>query len=163
MAIPDFIVELRKSVGNSPLWLSGVTAVITRNSEILLVQRADNKRWTPVTGIIDPGEHPADAGAREALEEAAVVVRPTKFAGIGVTKKVTYENGDVTQYIDLTFHYDWVSGDPHPADGENLEARWFPLSDLPPLSDEMMGRIEAALSDSPAARFEFGGELFPQP
>lgn len=159
MATPDFILDLRAQVGNTPLWLSGVTAVITRGSEILLVRRADNKKWTPVTGIIDPGEHPADAGAREALEEANVVVRPIKFAKIGVTNKVTYENGDVTQYIDLTFRFEWVSGEPYPADSENLEARWFPIAEMPEMSAEMLGRISAALSPSSQAEFEFNGAL----
>lgn len=163
MAIPDFILELRASIGHAALWLSGVTAVVTRGNEILLVQRADNKRWTPVTGIIDPGEHPADAAAREVLEEANVVVTPVKFAGISVTKPVTYENGDITQYIDLTFRFEWVSGEPFPSDGENLQARWFPLNQMPEMTAEMHSRINSALSDSPAAEFTFGGQTINGP
>ena len=31
----------------------------------LLARRADNGAWSPVTGIIDPGEHPGDAALRE--------------------------------------------------------------------------------------------------
>lgn len=91
MATPDFILELRKHVGNSPLWLSGCTAVVLRGRdgagvdwnapidpasvEILVVQRADNHQWTPVTGIIDPGEEPARAALREILEETACKAR----------------------------------------------------------------------------------------
>jgi hypothetical protein len=48
-----------------------------------------------------------------------------------------------------------VSGDPYPADGENVQARWFELDDLPQMSQEMRGRISAALSDDPAAAFSF--------
>lgn len=161
MATPDFILDLRAQVGNTPLWLSGVTAVILKGSQILLVQRADNLRWTPVTGIIDPGEHPADAAAREALEEANVNVAPVRFAGISVTNPVTYENGDVTQYIDLTFLFHWVSGEPFPADGENLQARWFELDAMPEMSAEMHSRISSALSSDLRASFMFGGEQFP--
>ena len=54
--VPEFIVELRRLVGDHPLWMPGVTAVIRRGDEVLLVRRADNGRWTPVTGISDPGE-----------------------------------------------------------------------------------------------------------
>ena len=54
MPIPPFITDLRASIGNAPLWLSGVTAVVTRGSDLLLVQRADTLQWTPVTGIVDP-------------------------------------------------------------------------------------------------------------
>ena len=56
MATPDFVLSLREKIGNDPLWLSGITAVVLRGDEVLLVRRADNGAWTPVTGIIDPGE-----------------------------------------------------------------------------------------------------------
>ena len=153
MAIPDFVVALRAKIGTAPLWLSGVTAVVVRDDQLLLVRRADNGAWTPVTGIIDPGEQPADAAVREVVEEAGVRVLPERLAGVGVTDVVVYPNGDESQYLDLTFRMGWVDGDPYPADGENTEARWFPLDALPAMSAEMTGRIEAALSDQEAAAF----------
>src|SRR4051812_42568595 len=75
---PDFILELRSMIGTHPLWLVGVTAVVLRDhpgpeAQVLLVRRADNGWWTPVTGIVDRGEQPADAAVREVLEEAGVV------------------------------------------------------------------------------------------
>ena len=157
MAIPEFIRALRHKIGTDPLWLSAVTAVVLRPGEVLLVQRADTREWTPVTGIIDPGEEPADAAARETLEEAAVVAVPERLACVGITDEIVYDNGDRTSYLDLCFRMRWVSGDPHPADGENLAARWFPLDDLPPLPPEMARRIDAALDDAPAARFNVTG------
>ena len=160
MAIPDFVVALRTKIGTAPLWLSGVTAVVLKDDQLLLVRRADNGAWTPVTGIIDPGEQPADAAVREVAEEAGVRVVPERLAGVGVTEVVIYSNGDQSQYLDLTFLMRWTDGDPSPADGENTEARWFPLDALPPMSSEMMGRIEAALSDRPSALFRYaGGQL----
>jgi ADP-ribose pyrophosphatase YjhB (NUDIX family) len=160
MAIPDFVVALRTKIGTAPLWLSGVTAVVLKDDQLLLVRRADNGAWTPVTGIIDPGEQPADAAVREVVEEAGVRVVPERLAGIGVTDLVVYDNGDESAYLDLTFRMRWTDGDPYPADGENTEARWFPLDALPPMSSEMTGRIEAALSDRPSALFRYaGGQL----
>ena len=38
-----------------------------------MVKRSDNGEWTPVTGIVDPGEEPAVGAVREALEETGVV------------------------------------------------------------------------------------------
>jgi hypothetical protein len=67
---------------------------------------------------------------------------------------LTYENGDQSEYLDLTFLMRYVSGDPYPADGENTEARWFPLAELPEMSLDMRARIRYALDDEPAARFE---------
>ena len=153
MPVPDFILELRERIGTHPLWLSGVTAVVLRPGEVLLVQRADTGAWTPVTGIIDPGEQPAVAAVREVAEEAAVQARPERLVLVHVTDPVVYANGDRAQYLDLVFRMSWLSGDPYPADGENLAARWFALDDLPPLSAGMQRRMAAALDDRPDARF----------
>ncbi len=160
MAIPDFVVALRESIGTAPLWLSGVTAVVCRDDEVLLARRADNGAWTPVTGIIDPGEEPADAAVREVLEEAAVRVAPERLVMVSVTPVVTYPNGDVSQYLDIAFRMRWLSGDPHPADGENTDARWFRVDDLPELSPDMAERVDAALANEPAARYRSGGTTY---
>lgn len=154
MPVPDFVLALRSKIGTAPLWLSGVTACVVSDGRVLLVRRADNGRWTPVTGIIDPGENPATAAAREVLEEADVVATPTRLALVDVTETIVYENGDQTRYLDLTFLCEYVSGDPFPADGENTEARWFPLDELPEMAPDMLARLDAALADETAARFE---------
>jgi ADP-ribose pyrophosphatase YjhB (NUDIX family) len=153
MATPDFVLSLREKIGTAPLWLAGVTAVVVRGDETLLVRRADTGAWTPVTGIVDPGEHPADAAVRETLEEADLHVVPERLAAIGVTGEVVYPNGDRAQYLDHTFVMRYVSGEPFPADGENTEARWFRLDDLPTMDADMLGRLDAALSGEQAARF----------
>jgi ADP-ribose pyrophosphatase YjhB (NUDIX family) len=153
MATPDFILALREKIGTAPLWLSGVTAVVVRGDDLLLVRHADNGEWTPVTGIVDPGEEPAVAAAREVLEEADVHAVVERLAWVHVTDMYTYPNGDQTSYIDIVFRLRWESGDPHPADGENTEARWFPRDALPELSRDMRQRIDTALDPDPAARF----------
>ncbi|MEV0027315.1 NUDIX domain-containing protein [Streptomyces atroolivaceus] len=122
MATPDFILALRKKIGSDPLWLSGVTAVVIKGDRVLLAKRADNGKWTAVTGIIDPGEQPADAAAREVLEETGIVAVPERLAMVHVTEPVVYDNGDQTQYLDLVFRFAWQSGVLRPADGENTAA-----------------------------------------
>jgi 8-oxo-dGTP pyrophosphatase MutT (NUDIX family) len=154
MATPDFVLALREKIGHAPLWLSGITAVVTHGDDVLMVRRSDNGAWTPVTGIIDPGEQPATAAAREVLEEAGVVAVADRLSWVHTLPMLTYENGDQTEYLDLTFRMRYVSGDPYPADGENTEARWFPLAELPDMSADMRMRIRYALDDVEAARFE---------
>jgi predicted RNase H-like nuclease/ADP-ribose pyrophosphatase YjhB (NUDIX family) len=151
--VPDFIVELRRLVGDLPLWMPGVTAVIRRGEEVLLVRRADNGRWTPVTGITDPGEEPAVTAAREAMEETGVRIRVDRLAATSVHPEVTYDNGDRAAYLDLTFACTWLEGEAHVADDESSDVRWWPLSGLPEMSDLMLSRIEAATSDEREARF----------
>jgi len=156
MATPDFILELRRFIGTRPLFLTGVTAVIVRGDEVLLGRRSDTGALTPVTGIVDPGEEPADAAVREAAEEAGVVIRAERLAWVHQIPRITYANGDQTDYLDLTFRCAWVSGEPRPVDGEMTEVGWYPSSDLSELGDEMRARVRAALADEPAARFEGG-------
>jgi len=154
MATPDFVLALREKIGTLPLWLSGVTAVVLCGNEVLLVRRSDTGAWTPVTGIIDPGEEPAVAAAREILEEANVVASVDSLSWVRVTAPVVYENGDRSQYLDLIFRCSYVSGDAFPADGENTEAAWFALDDLPEMSDDMRSRVFSAVEFDGTTRFE---------
>ncbi|MCW2835393.1 MAG: hypothetical protein JWN68_3346 [Nocardioides sp.] len=152
--IPDFILEMREMIGHHPLWLPGVTAVITRgDGHVLLVKRSDNGAWTPVTGIVDPGEEPATTAAREALEETGVVVSVDRLAATTVLPEFTFDNGDRAAFLDLTFACTWLSGEAYVADDESTEVRWWPIDDLPPMSAHMASRIDAGLSNEREARF----------
>ncbi len=152
--IPDFIVEIREMIGHHPLWLPGVTAVITRgDGQVLMVKRSDNGAWTPVTGIVDPGEEPAIAAAREALEEAGVVISVDRLAGVSVLPELSYDNGDRAAYLDLTFACTWLRGEAYVADDESTDVRWCARDELPPMSPLMAGRLAAGLADEREARF----------
>jgi 8-oxo-dGTP pyrophosphatase MutT (NUDIX family) len=158
MPIPDFITEIRALIGHHPLWLPGVSAVVRRDDEILLVQRADNGAWTPVTGIPEPGEEPAVAALREVREETGVTARIDRLASTWVHGPVTHANGDLATYLDLTFACTWVSGEAHVADDESRDVAWVRRTDLSAhgVGEEMLRRIDAALSDEVATRFKLG-------
>lgn len=153
MTTPDFILKLRAGIGHDPLWLMGVTAVLEHEGRVLLVRRADDSTWTPVTGIIDPDEEPAWAARRELLEETGVVGEPVRLTGVRMEPRVTYANGDVSRYIGVVFLFRWVSGEPWPADGENSEVRWFPRDALPQMPPHHRENVEVALSGREAADF----------
>lgn len=156
MATPDFVLRLRERIGHDPLPLVGVTAVVVRGDEVLVGRRTDNGAWQCVSGIVDPGEEPADAAVRECLEEAGVVVCTTRLALVQQLDRITYANGDQVDYLDLVFRCEWVSGEPHPADGELTEVGWFALDDLPAVDDFHLRKITAALSDTEPTVY-FGG------
>lgn len=145
MATPEFILRLRERIGDELLWLPGMTAVVLDGERVLLVRRSDNGEWTPVTGICDPGEHPADTAVRECLEETGVVCTVEVLAWVDVTDPVVYPNGDRTQFVDHTFRCRYVSGQAHPADDESSEVRWFPVADLPPMAPVHVERIRTAV------------------
>ena len=164
--VPDFVVAIREKIGSDhALWLPAVTAVVRRGDEILLVKRSDNGRWTPVTGIVDPGEEPAVAAAREVMEEAGVRVRVDRLASTGAHPEIVHVNGDRAAYLDLTFACTWLEGEAHVADDESTEVRWWPVDGLPPMGELMRARIDAATSDEREARFVGGPvpEASPEP
>lgn len=157
MPTPEFILTLREKIGHDELWLSAVTAVVERDGSVLLGRRADNGAWTSVSGIIDPGEEPADAAEREVLEEAGLVVVAERLAWVHALPKGRVHNGDEVRYLDLVFRCHYLSGEPHPADGENTEVGWFALDALPPMSATQRQRIDEALVDTPTTRFDRRG------
>src|SRR5690606_7374744 len=156
MATPEFILSLREKIGHDLLWLIGVTAVVTKDDAVLLVERADNGRITPVTGIVDPGEEPAVAAIREVGEEAGVTADAEALVWVHALAPMRFANGDRAQFLDHVVRCRWTGGDPHPADGENVRAWWCPIADLDdaPLGDDMRERIRAALTHEGSARFE---------
>lgn len=156
MPTPEFVLELRRHVGTAPLALVGVTAVIVRDDRVLLGRRSDTGRLTPITGIVDPGEEPADAAVREAEEEAGVRIRAERLAWVHQIPRVTYANGDQSDYLDMTFACTWISGEPEPVDGEMTEVGWHPVSGVEETLDaEMASRVQAALTAGPT-RFAGG-------
>ena len=123
---PDFITELRAAIGHAPLWLTGATAVVLRDTDvgkqILLVKRSDDGAWSSVTGIIDPGEEPAVAAVREVREETGMRATAEQLVWVHTLPPMQYPNGDNSQYLDIVFRCSSPGGDPYPADGENTEA-----------------------------------------
>ena len=83
MAIPDFLINLRKKIGNDLLVLpsAGVT-LFNETGRVLLVQHTDRDIWTLPGGIIEPGESPADAALREVWEETGLLVELTSVFGV---------------------------------------------------------------------------------
>ncbi|EOM76281.1 NUDIX domain-containing protein [Rhodococcus rhodnii] len=155
MAVPDFVKELRSHIGHEPLWLSGVSAVVVDDGgRILLARRVDNLEWAVVSGILEPGEEPGDAVRREIAEETGIEVEIDRLTSVDVTPPIHYPNGDVTQYLDLCFLARWTSGEPHVADEENMDVRWFEPDALPrKLADSSRLRIEKALAGDERAWF----------
>src|SRR5664280_3108428 len=141
MAIPPYVVELRRHIGHALIWLPGVTAVVLRDRagvdcpELLLVQRADTREWTPVTGIVDPGENPHTCAEREVLEETGVTAVVQRLAWVSASAVVHHPNGDLAQYLDHTFICRYAGGSAHVADDESCDVRWWPLDALPPMAE----------------------------
>jgi ADP-ribose pyrophosphatase YjhB (NUDIX family) len=152
MPVPEFIVSLRERIGHDLLWLPGVTAVVLRGADVLLVRRSDNGQWSPVTGIVEPGEHPATCAVREVLEETAVHAEVDDLVWVNVTAPVVHANGDRAQYLDHTFRCRYVGGEARVGDDESTEVGWFPTDALPRMSPGLEERIRTALRPGEGTR-----------
>lgn len=159
MATPDFIRTIRASAGHQLLWLPGVTAVVfDDDGRVLLGRRADNGRWSVIGGIPDPGEQPAACAVREVYEETAVRCVAERVVLVQMTEQITYPNGDVCQFQDITFRCRATGGEARANDHESLEVAWFEVDALPPLDPFGLERIQRALRDEPTW-FEAPAEL----
>ncbi|MGV9352112.1 NUDIX hydrolase [Streptomyces misionensis] len=151
MATPDFIRTLRATAGRQLLWLPGVTAIVFDDEgRVLLGRRSDTRRWSVIGGIPEPGEQPADCAVREVHEETAVHCVPERVVLVQALQPVTYDNGDVCQYMDITFRCKAVGGEARVNDDESLEVGWFAVDALPDLPDFALFRIKQALAEGPA-------------
>ena len=145
MGAPEFILKLREKIGNDPLWLPAVRGVVfDDDGRVLLCQRADNHHWTVITGILEPGEHPAPGLVREIFEETAVVAETERIIGVGVVGPVTFPNGDVCDFLDITFRCRYVSGKAQVNEDESIAVGWFGLEELPDMSEGNLQAIRLA-------------------
>jgi 8-oxo-dGTP diphosphatase len=108
----------------------GVSIVITRGEEVLLLRRANVHgagTWSTPGGHLEFGETPEACAAREAFEETGVQVANVRF--IGLTNDVFDEN---RHYITIWMRGEYLSGEAHvAAEYESIEVGWFRWEALP--------------------------------
>ncbi|KAF5990939.1 NUDIX domain-containing protein [Streptomyces mirabilis] len=104
-------------------------AVIVRAGRVLLIRRsapAASLLWTFPSGKAEPGETARHAAAREALEEAGVVVEPVSLLG----ERVHPATGWPVAYVACRL----LSGTAHTASPREVaEVRWVRLGEIPEL------------------------------
>ncbi|HEV2347383.1 MAG TPA: NUDIX hydrolase [Actinocrinis sp.] len=110
---------------------AAMCVVVNDRAEALMMRRhrfiPDLWVWEVPGGYLNPGESPADAALREAVEETGW--RPSK-----VEHLVTFE--PMTGTASAPNHV-YLGLDPHPVDGattdvnEAQSVRWVPLADVP--------------------------------
>ncbi|WP_327261058.1 NUDIX domain-containing protein [Streptomyces sp. NBC_01232] len=150
MTTPDFIRQIRASAGHQLLLLPGVTAIVFDElGRVLLGRRSDTGQWAVIGGIAEPGEQPAETAVREVYEETAVRCVAERVVLVQMTDPMTYPNGDICQFQDITFRCRATGGEARANDNESLEVAWFEVDALPPLDPFGLDRIHRALRDEP--------------
>lgn len=104
-------------------------AVIVHASRLLLIRRATPEgalSWSLPSGKVDPGEDASAAAAREALEEAGVVVEPLQVLG----ERVHPATGWRVVYVACRL----LSGTARAASPREVaEVRWVSRAEIPEL------------------------------
>ena len=128
MAISAYLRALRTHIGHGLILMPSVAVMIRdRDGRLMLVRDRETGLWQTVGGGMDPGEHPADAAVREAFEETGLLVEPTRVLGVyaGPDFRLTYPNGDVVDYVGISFAARVVGGTERPCDDEVDRLGWF--------------------------------------
>jgi len=159
MSMSPYVADLRARLGQGLLLLPAVCGLVFNDrGEILLHRRSDTGRWSLLGGILEPGEHPADAVVREVFEETAVRIVPDRLVGVYLTPEVRYSNGDLAQYVVTTFECIPRAEDvPRVNDDESLDVDYFPLAALPELSPSHVERLGHAIEEHESAYFRAAG------
>lgn len=105
----------------------GVRAIVRDGQErVLLVRHSYVPGWYLPGGAVDPGESVGDALTREVMEEANVrILRAPRLIAIYFNRR--RRNDHVVLFEVLEFE----QTSPRAPDHEIVEARFFPLADLP--------------------------------
>jgi len=105
--------------------------LIEQDGRVLLVRRANEPfrgLWTLPAGFINGGESPAEAAARECLEETGLYVRVTRVLDIISGK----EHPRGADFI-IVYQAEVISGELNPDDDADA-VEWFTRGNLPVLA-----------------------------
>jgi 8-oxo-dGTP pyrophosphatase MutT (NUDIX family) len=159
VAISDYLRSLRSRIGSDLVLLPSVAVMVCDAAgRLLLVRDRATGLWQTVGGGMDPGEQPADAAVREALEETGLLVEPTRVIGVyaGPLFCLTYPNGDRFSYVGISFRARVVGGAERPCQDEVDRLGWFDRDGALalPMAPHTRLLIEDAFRDAPGAVFE---------
>ncbi|HVY13536.1 MAG TPA: NUDIX hydrolase [Alphaproteobacteria bacterium] len=111
---------------------AAVGVVVWKGDQLLIVKRAKPPRegqWSLIGGALELGETHFECAAREAKEEAGIIIQP--FGIITAIDSLVRDAQGKAEY-----HYSivevnarWLSGEPVAGDGVS-EARWISLAEL---------------------------------
>jgi 8-oxo-dGTP diphosphatase len=119
-----------------PKYLVGAVNVITDSEargvdRLLLLRQPPGRRWGLPAGLLKKHEQPAVGAARELFEESGVRLPPDDLVP-AVPNAIVHAKG----WVDMVF-FGAVPASTNPLvvdGGEVLEASWFPIDELPPLT-----------------------------
>lgn len=145
-AEPDALeaVYAARSLAMSPL-LGGEGALFDTEGRILLIRRADDRRWAMPGGLLEVGEAAAEGSCREVEEETAIECRATGLIGLYDNRRQVHHAPH--HLLHLVFHCEALDPTAEPkVMPECIDVGWFGADELPDLSSGHEMRIPDAFA-----------------
>lgn len=131
----NYILELRKIVGQRPLIQCGTSVIIRNENKILMQLRTDNKKWGLPGGSIEIGERVEETAIREVKEETGLIIdsKDLKLFDVfsGERQHYVYPHGDEVYNVVTVFTTNVYSGKLHIDNVESSLLKFFEINDLP--------------------------------
>ncbi|MGQ9630627.1 MAG: NUDIX domain-containing protein [bacterium] len=129
--------------------MEGITVVVSAvifddAGRVFLLKRSDSGLWCLPGGGMQMGESVEEAMKREIREETGLEIEVIRLIGIYSKPDTFAKRGFSGSYIKLCFLCSVIGGELQ-LNHEGLDAKYFPIDDLPPLFSNDGEVIEHAL------------------
>jgi 8-oxo-dGTP pyrophosphatase MutT (NUDIX family) len=102
----DYIGDLRKLIGTTPIIMCGANVILlNEKDEILLHHRVDKDWWGLPGGAMELGESLEEAASREVFEEVGLTCRNMKLFNVYSGKELYYKYPDGNEVYNVTATY----------------------------------------------------------
>lgn len=131
--IEGITFQFQQLADNYPTPKVDVRGFVLDDDRILLVQEQADQRWAMPGGWCDIGFSPAENVQKEIQEETALPASVERL--LAVWDKRNHDHPDDVNYVyKIVFHCQVNRGTPRPGH-DVMDARFFPIHQLPPLSE----------------------------
>ncbi len=141
----NYIMELRKKVGHSPIISVGATVLVFNSkNELLLNLRSDTNTWGIPGGSKEINETIEECAIRELKEETNLEVDNLELVTVLSGKEYffKYPNGDEVDCVITLYKVQNYSGDLKINDEESTKLQFFSLNNLPELESRAKAIID---------------------
>lgn len=104
-------------------YTAGAVVIIEHDGRVLALRQLHRKGWSLPGGLIERGEQPADAVAREVFEETGIRIDPGQAMAIDFVPDI--------KHIDIIFRVECDELPEVRVASEALKSGWFSMDELP--------------------------------